>query len=149
MCWINTETVYIQSQGYVYIIFSNLHVNHISYCCMWCILGWRPFITFIYWINLEILKSWTCLIFWMSILTCRWQLRSIGLWTIVNTSILILTSSELIILFIWQFNGLETATPLATVASCSYNVPEIVGCLKAADSCLRLKFQRKLQFIIA
>jgi len=26
------------------------HVNHISYCCMSCILGWRPFITFIYWL---------------------------------------------------------------------------------------------------
>jgi len=35
---------------YVYIIFSILHVNHISYCCVSCILGWRPFITFIYWI---------------------------------------------------------------------------------------------------
>ena len=41
---------------YVYIIFSIWHVNHISYSCMSCILGWRPFITFIYWINLEILK---------------------------------------------------------------------------------------------
>ena len=37
------------------IIFSIWHVNHISYCCMSCILGWTPFITFIYWINLE---SW-------------------------------------------------------------------------------------------
>ena len=41
---------------YVYIIFSSLHVNHISYCCMSCILGWRPFITFINWINLD----WSC-----------------------------------------------------------------------------------------
>jgi len=27
-----------------------IECNHISYSCMSCILGWRPFITFIYWI---------------------------------------------------------------------------------------------------
>ena len=37
---------------YVYIILSILRVNHTSYCCMSCILGWRPFITII--LN----KSW-------------------------------------------------------------------------------------------
>jgi len=28
-------------------IFSILRVNHISYCCMSCILDWRAFITII------------------------------------------------------------------------------------------------------